>query len=50
MWRLTRHWVVCSLSPGVGGIFFLSLSHFLFHFIVATVGYNVQVSSSSLLG
>ena len=30
MWYLTRHWVACSLNPGVGGIF-LSLAHFLFH-------------------
>ena len=41
MWHLAIHWVASSLNPAVGGIFFLSLSHFLFQLIallLATVG------------
>ena len=28
----------CKSNPGVGGIFFLSSSQFLFHLIIATIG------------
>ena len=42
MWRLTRHWVACSLNPGIGGIFFLSLALFCFTLLLARLDNHLK--------
>ena len=50
MWRSTRHWVACSLNPGVGGIFSLSLAFFCFTLLLTRLSNHLKSPVLGRLG